>query len=106
MFVNSGVSRLAPVPQLARIRTQLLSSRCWQSAASTHAWASFDNESAFNLPYEGRQAVLKAMEELEHSATAPEVAGQSGLSISEAERVLQWLVLSTKGSMKVRCRLR
>ena len=64
--------------------------------------ASFDDVTALDLPYDGRQAVLKAMEELELSATAAEVAAKTGLSLSETTRLLQWLVSEAKGGIKAR----
>jgi hypothetical protein len=53
------------------------------------------------LPFVSRQAVLKALEELDHSGTAAEVASKAALSIQEAERCLQALAIDGGGSMKV-----
>ena len=70
--------------------------------AATSSLDSFDGLQGIDLPYDGRQAVLAAMEELGLEATNAEVAARAGLPISEAERLLQWLVLESKGGMRVR----
>jgi hypothetical protein len=64
---------------------------------------SLDSGDQVILSFDGRQAVLSAMQELDFRATPAEVASRCGLSISETERLLQWLTYQTKGSMKVRC---